>query len=102
MAKAEIMKEILKVFPNSFLFNDKKEVRIPWMEDGEEVQIKVTLTAAKVAVEPGEDNALPTAAANKEPEGINFEEVQEKKDTIVKPTAEEKENVKKMLASLGL
>lgn len=65
------------------------------------MQIKVALTAAKVAVEQGDENALPTAAANDKSEGINFAEAV-KKDTVVEPTLEEKENVKKLLEKLGL
>lgn len=44
-AKSIISRLILKMFPQSFI-NDK-EIRIPVMQDGEEIQIKITLTAAK-------------------------------------------------------
>ena len=44
-AKSIISRLILKMFPQSFV-NDK-EIRIPVMQDGEEIQIKITLTAAK-------------------------------------------------------
>lgn len=50
-AKTEIMNKLLETFPNSFLYNDGKELRINYMENGELVQIKVTLTAAKTPVE---------------------------------------------------
>lgn len=57
--KKEVSEKILKAFPGSFLYNDGKEIRINGLENGERLQIKVTLTAAKVAVEGGEDVVLP-------------------------------------------
>ena len=86
-AKAEIIDIILKTFPNSFI-NDK-EIRIPMKEDGADIQIKVTLTAAKDLV-------------------LNGESVDKKDETVVaapKTTLisdEEKKNVSKLLESLGL
>lgn len=58
-AKSEVMKKILEVFPGSFAYNDGKEIRIPMIEGGETVQIKVALTCAKENVEVGADNAMP-------------------------------------------
>lgn len=101
MAKGQVSKEIiskkiLETFENSFQYD--KEIRIPIMENGEEIQIKITLTAAKTNVEPGGDNALPTAAATN---NVAFSDVPTK-DTVVEPTQEEKENVRNLLASFGL
>ena len=61
--KQEIASKILAAFPGSFLYNDGKEIRINGTENGEKLQIKLTLTAAKVAVEGGSDVALPGEAA---------------------------------------
>lgn len=49
IAKTEITNKILEVFDGAFV-NDK-EIRIPWEENGETVQIKVALTCAKVNIE---------------------------------------------------
>lgn len=57
ISKELVTKKILETFEGSFL-NDK-EIRIRCIEDGAEVQIKVTLTAAKTNVEAGSDIALP-------------------------------------------
>jgi hypothetical protein len=46
VAKQEIFKKLEEVFPNAF-WATEKEFRIPWAEDGSEVQLKLTLTAAK-------------------------------------------------------
>lgn len=97
-SKNIVSKKILEVFEGSFAYD--KEIRIPMIENGEEIQIKVTLTAAKVAVTPGSENAVPIAAPV-DNNRIDFT-AQPVKDTIVEPTAEEKENVKNLLKSLGL
>ena len=76
-AKAEITQKILECFENSFTYD--KEIRIPIMENGELVQIKCTLTCAKVNVENGGDTAVPGSApaTSSAPELTE----QEKKDT---------------------
>ena len=51
IAKEEITKKILEVFDGAFI--NEKEIRIPWVENGEIVQIKVALTCAKVNIEGG-------------------------------------------------
>ena len=51
IAKEEITKKILEVFDGAFI--NEKEIRIPWVENGETVQIKVALTCAKVNIEGG-------------------------------------------------
>ena len=97
--KQEVSEKILKAFPGSFLYNDGKEIRINGLENGLPLQIKVTLTAAKVAVEGGEDVALPgeeeAATADVKPAGTNEQVPQE-------PSAEEKERLATLLNRLGL
>lgn len=99
IAKAEITKKILSNFDGAFLYNDGKEIRIPMVENGENIQIKVTLTAAKENVEQGADNAVPGAAADK----IEFENNSSTTSKpIVEPTEAEKNNVNDLLRALGL
>jgi len=97
--KQDVAKKILMTFPNSFLYNDGKEIRINGIENGENLQIKVTLTCAKVAVEGGDDTILPgektAATADAKPVGTNEKIPQE-------PTAEEKERLTTLLNKLGL
>lgn len=67
--KAIIQKKILETFPDSFLYNDGKEIRITIQENGADVQIKVTLTVAKAPVSPdGEEFAVKPA----QEDGIEF------------------------------
>ena len=97
--KQEVASKILAAFPGSFLYNDGKEIRINGIEDGQKLQIKVTLTCAKVAVEGGDDTILPgektAATADAKPIGTNEKIPQE-------PTAEEKERLTTLLNKLGL
>ena len=95
--KKEITDKILSMFEGSFLYNDGKEIRIPGMENGEMLQVKVALTCAKTAVSPEGENALPGAAA------LNFEDnTTSAVETHVEPTKEEKEVVENLLKTLGL
>lgn len=94
--KQEIIEKILATFPGSFLYNDGKEVRINGTENGENLQIKVTLTCAKVAVEGGDNIAFSDAAtADMKPVETNEKIPQE-------PTPIEKERLAILLNKLGL
>lgn len=93
--KQEIIQKLLEVFPNSFLYNDGKEVRINGMENGIATQIKITLTAAKVPVEGG--NSI---AVNSSTETIVSAQPAEKVPD--EPTEEEQKRLQDLLARLGL
>ena len=95
IAKEEVMNKILASFPGAFKY--EKELRIPMMENGEPLQIKVTLTAAKNMVDAGGDTAMPgVMAASPAPAQLKQDAV------VVEPTAEEKKNVSDLLSMLGL
>lgn len=99
--KGQIMQKILETFPGSFLYNDGKEVRINGIEAGQEIQIKVTLTAAKETVEGGTphpveisstvDTIAPITKTPASGENVPLE-----------PTEEEKQRLAQLLSSLGL
>lgn len=86
-AKADITAKILEVFPNSFI-NDK-EIRIPMKEDGADIQIKITLTAAKDLVIQRNTVSQEDVAVAAVPK-------------VAVVSEEERKNVSKLLASLGL
>lgn len=95
--KQEIANKILAAFPGSFLYNDGKEIRINGTENGEKLQIKLTLTAAKVAVEGGSDVALPGEAATADVKSsVSNETIPQE------PSEEEKERLTMLLNKLGL
>lgn len=104
VAKSEVSKEILSYFGDrAFLYNDGKEIRVDCMENGVPVQIKITLTTAKEAVERGADVALPAAVPVQRADRIDFESgVPTPTATITEPTADEKKNISELLAKLGL
>lgn len=77
------------MFPNSFI--NGKEIRICGNENGEEVQIKVTLTAAKENI-VNEAAEKPASAATTVPTD----------DYTVEITSKEKRTVAEMLAALNL
>ena len=84
--KQEIFKKIQEIFPNSFM--DNKDLRINMMEDGELVQIKLTLTASKTIVQnDGSAAATPTAKE------VNI--------SLTAPTDAEKADIEAMIRALG-
>ena len=87
-SKSIIISKLLETFPGSFLYNDGKELRIPMNENGEQVQIKVALTCAKVNVESGDDIAIPGTVT------IKAENTE--------LTEKEKEDVRNIIAELNL
>lgn len=101
IAKTEITKKLLDTFNGSFLYNDGKEIRIPYTEEGELLQIKVTLTCAKENVNQGDDNALP-GTVETGTTAAPFEPIVTKEEKIIEPTEEEKQNVSDLLRALGL
>ena len=95
--KQEIANKILAAFPGSFLYNDGKEIRINGTENGDKLQIKLTLTAAKVAVEGGSDTVLPGEAATADVKSnVTNEAIPQE------PSEEEKERLVMLLNKLGL
>lgn len=99
-AKIELFQKIMEVFPGSFMYNDNKELRVNMMEEGAPVQIKVTLTAAKVPVEPSEGDIVDTKTIKDTSTGeLNWEESPK---TIVEPTEEEKQRVAQLVKVLNI
>jgi hypothetical protein len=98
MAKGQISKQdatqkILELFPGSFIYD--KEIRIPYVEEGENIQIKCTLTCAKVNVGENDDAVIPG-------ETIAESTSTQVEPSISAPTQEEKDTVKSLLESFGL
>lgn len=96
VSKTKATEMILKAFPGSFTYD--KEIRIPFQEDGEEIQLKCVLTCAKINVEPNSDIAIPGEVST----DINFGNDKPIEQKIIEPTQEEKDNVKKLMETFGL
>lgn len=89
-AKEEISQKILETFSGSFKYD--KEIRVPIQEDGELIQIKITLTAAKTNVNAGSDIVTPNIN-NIQPGAVPvFEEI----------TEQEKIEVQNLMEKLNL
>lgn len=97
-SKEQVMAGILAAFPGSFKYD--KEIRIPMNEDGEIIQIKCVLTAAKVNVENGDDTAVPSAVTTTKTVTASVSPVSA--SLINEPTAEEKQAVADLVSKLGL
>lgn len=98
IAKEFIKEKLLETFEGSFVYNSGKEVRIPYEENGELVQIKISMTCAKEPVSIGNADMGGAAVASQTAPTSNFPKPKE----LVEPTDAEKKNVEDLLAALGL
>ena len=90
IAKEEIIKRMMEVFEDSFM-NDKTLI-IPMMENGEEVQIKLTLTASKTNIPHSNGKAeIPITVTAGMPNQVE----------VIEPTEEEKQRVVDLINKLG-
>jgi len=94
LSKQEATQKILELFPGSFVYD--KEIRIPFTEEGEEIQLKCALTCAKVNVAVGGENAIP----GEDVPVVTSEKVSPVEKTVV--SDEEKENLRRMMAAIGI
>ena len=88
-SKQLVLDKIQEVYPQAFIYG--KELRIPFEEDGERVEIKVALTCAKTNV--GGDDVQ--SGPDQQPP-LDFT------DKVAAPTEEEKQNISDLMAKLGL
>ena len=100
-SKNYIFSKLQNVFPGSFWEDEGKILRIPLEENGARIEVKVTLTAAKTNL-GGED--IPSAFQSFSEKKIieNSTPDTQPSSVSLEPTEEEKENVSKLIAVLGL
>ena len=95
-AKEELTEKILETFPDSFL--NEKTIRVPWIENGEQLELKITLTCAKDVIgSAGGGSAATSVSVPKEASAFDNPE-----PVKVKITESEAENVAKLLSALNL
>ena len=104
IVKEELINKILANIEDSFVYNGGKEIRVNMIENGEPVQLKLAITAAKVAVSPDDEGAVPGAKPKNtlniaEGAGPSFESTDQ---PPLEATEQEKENIASLMASLGL
>ena len=106
-AKQEAFAKMLEMFPDSFLYNDNKELRINTTEDGNDIQLKVVITCAKTPVSEGEENAIP-GASFPEPKSMTKTKVVglsadgAATEQVVEATEDEKQKISNLMAELGI
>lgn len=99
-SKNIITNKILEMFEGAFIYD--KNIIIPMIENGENIQIKIALTCSKNMVEPGDDNVLPGSGIVKN-DALPFPEpVASKAAVKVEVTEDEKANVAALMAQLGI
>ena len=101
-SKSYITKKILETFEGSFLYNDGKEIRIPLKEDGEIVQIKVTLTCAKTNVSTEDSTPAEFKAAPASDNELNFEDTPTPSPATVNTTPEERANIARLVEKFNI
>ena len=91
-SKQKLLEQIMRDYPEAFLYGGK-ELRVPFTEDGTRVEIKVTLTCAKINV--GGDAATPMSDG--QPSAFA-----DTPTATLEPTAEEKQNIANLMERLGI
>ena len=82
--KTNIATALLQIFPGAFVDADRKTIRIPAIEDGSPIEIKVTLTAAKDII-GGQPSFEPVVkSANPQNTAMTDEEITEVKELIAR------------------
>lgn len=81
-AKTMIGNAILQVFPGAFIDSDKKTIRIPTTCEGEPIEIKITMTAAKDIVGGNAVSVVASEQAQPQNRAMTDAEVQEVKALI--------------------
>lgn len=100
-AKIDVGNQIISLFgDNAFWNGEGKEIRVNTKENGEAVQVKIAFTVAKVAVEPGDAEAVPGVV--KTPQAIVGDRPSFPEPKEVKATEDEQAAVASLMASLGL
>lgn len=88
VSKEKFIQKILETFEGSFLVSDKKEIRIPYVEDNTNIELKISVVCAKDIIGGGDQvqsNIATPASAPVEP-----------------PTEAEVKEVRNLIEELGL
>lgn len=90
-SKEVISKKIMEAFPDAFIAADGKTIRVPVMEEGERVEVKISLVAAKDCEKGDAVNAF----AETNSSSVATE------TTVAEPTQEELDKVKTLMDKLN-
>lgn len=98
-SKTIVIKKILETFPDSFLYNNDKEIRIPMKENGETIEIKVVLSCAKTPVAGAASAALDWSNPSATEVGYVATASQQ---TATEISEEDRRKVQELMTKLGL
>ncbi|AXF52277.1 MAG: hypothetical protein [Caudoviricetes sp.] len=98
-SKEVITKKILETFESSFI--NGKEIRVPMMENGELLQIKIQLTCAKDNI-PSPDGELSSVGGVVDIPAPSLGKNENMGDYMTEPSEAEKANVETLCRTLGL
>lgn len=103
MAKSLVVAKLKEVFGNDFLGEADKKYYVMSEENGEKVQVAISLTCPKVPVEFA--GMTSNSGSKASAESVDFDwgdiqKVEEPQPAVV--SNEEQENIRKMLEKLGL
>ena len=101
-SKKAIFSKLKEIYKGAFWEDEGKILRIPLNEEGNRVEIKVTLTAAKTNLGGDQPESAFSSSSSPGFSDFTIAKEAEKPAEDIAPTEEEKNNVAKMLASLGL
>lgn len=88
-SKQVLFNKLMEIYPDAFM--DDKVLRVPFKENGDIVEIKVALTAAKDVI-GGASQSGPASNAAVEPT----------EPVLAQPTEQEIENIQNLLGKLGM
>lgn len=84
LAKTNIGNAILQVFPGAFIDSDKKTIRIPTTCEGEPIEIKITMTAAKDIVGGNAVSVVASEQAQPQNRTMTNDEINEVRELIAR------------------
>lgn len=99
-SKTIVIKKILETFPDSFLYNNDKEIRIPMKENGETIEIKVVLSCAKTPV-AGAASAAALDWSSPSAMEVGYTTTTSQQ-TATEISEEDRRKVQELMAKLGL
>ena len=99
-SKSYITKKILETFKGSFIYD--KNIIIPMVENGENLQIKIALTCIKTNVSAEDSTPAEFKAAPASDNELNFEDTPTPSPATVNTTPEERANIARLVEKFNI
>ena len=99
-SKNIITAKLLETFAGSFIYD--KNIIIPMVENGENLQIKIALTCIKTNVSTEDSTPAEFKAAPASDNELNFEDTPTPSPTTVNTTPEERANIARLVEKFNI